>query len=134
MKYLFSTIALIVFTNLCHAQKYFICFTCDEKTSLQISVCYENGKAVYVKYKGQDETIPLIFLREKIEKGSADLSTTYVEKYRGAVNGTYTITHSGNWDYVTYTRKKDNKKFNFTINHETSVNEKDNSYRTTPCF
>ena len=132
-KYLLVGVACI-FSNSIFAKKYYKCFVCDTKPNLQISVCFENERVVYVKYKGQDETIPITFLKTKFENGSAVYNDSYVEKYRGTVNGTYVITHTGNWDYVSYTRKKDGKKFEFTINHETSVNERDNSYRTTPCF
>lgn len=116
------------------AQKHFKCYVCDDNPSLQISICFENEKATYVKYKGQDETISLYFVKSKFEKGGAYPTTidTYVEKYRGETNGTYVLTHSGNWDYVNYSRKSDGKKFNFTIDLSLSI--KGDTYRTTPCY
>jgi hypothetical protein len=135
MKTLLLLTTLILSGTLVNAQKHYICYICDDNSSLQISICFENNKATYVKYKGEDETISLYFVKTKYEEGGAYPTTTetYVEKYRGETNGTYILTHSGIWDYVNYTRKSDGKKFNFTIDHESSA-AKNGGYRTTPCY
>jgi uncharacterized membrane protein YfhO len=134
MNRIYLLVVFLLTQSTTFAQKYFHCFTCDSKPSLQLSVCYENDKIVYVKYKGQDETIPLTFVKNKnisVTAYSTDEST-YTENYRGVVNGTYKFTKSGNWYYITYKRKKDGKVFKFTIDHEKSiVNEE---FRTTPCY
>ncbi|MCR9173550.1 MAG: hypothetical protein NXI10_13700 [bacterium] len=57
--------------------------------------------------------------------------TKYEELIHGIPNGTYTHTHDGIWDYVTYISKR-GKKTKFTINHElTALND---SYRDRPLF
>lgn len=117
------------------AQKFFMCFTNDSNPKLALTVGF-NAKTVrasFVKYKGQDETIPLSYVKQRIpNEGYATTETTYIEKYRGTQTGTYIFTHSGNWVYIKYIRKKDNKKFTFTIDNDLSV--EDGEYRTTPCY
>jgi len=134
LKYMKKTISIVICLLVCISataqKKYFLCFTENENSKLKLSIAYEKGKAVYVKYKGQDESMRLKYVKETYQ--GRNTMTTYSEQYRGKVNGTYVITHSGNWDYVTYIRKRDNKKFEFTIDHESSiVNEE---YRRTPCY
>jgi hypothetical protein len=133
MNKIYLLIVFVFVQTTVFAQKTFKCFTCDSKPNLQFSMCFENDKAIYVKYKGQDETMELLFLKTKNPKKEvATYIETYNEMYRGAVNGTYTITHSGNYDYVVYTRKKDGKKFEFTIDLDRSVINEE--YRKTPCY
>lgn len=133
MKQLFLSAVLFFSCFAAIAEKHFICYDADNNAAMQISICFENEKATYVKYKGQDETISLKFVKRTISKGVANYSEVYTESYRGKVNGSYVLTHSGNYDYVKYTRKKDGKVFNFTINHTNTVSEQGN-YRQTPCF
>ena len=45
----------------------------------------------------------------------------------------YEFEFDGNWVYVYYTRKKDGKKFTYTIDNELSTYE-GNPYRNTACF
>lgn len=71
----------------------------------------------------------LVFKKmEVIEAGSAPYEEYYDEMYNGKINGKYKLTHSGNWDYAEYTRAKDGKVFDFTIEHEVP------QYESEPCF
>ncbi len=129
-----TTLVLFASFLSCSAQTY-ICYKCDAKPSLEISIQFNaKEKATNVKYKGQSSSMALIYLREKYHEGGAHptIDTYYKEMYKGKKTGMYKLTHSGIWDYVEYTRGKDGKKFNFTINHETSIDG--GGYRTTPCF
>lgn len=114
---------------------HYICYTHDDDTSLQLFIAFNaSSNALFVKYKGQKDSIPLINVKEDFQNGGAYPTITqfYDEMLAGEKNGTYELTHSGNWDYAKYTRKKDGKIFRFTINHELTI-QKDN-YRLTPCF
>jgi hypothetical protein len=87
-----------------------------------------------VQYRGQAESIPLLKIDEDLQNEGAypTTETTYQEILDGEVNGTYLLTHSGNWDYAQYTRGRDGKVFSFTIDHERSI--QDGEYRTTACY
>lgn len=114
---------------------HFICYKSDNNSNLAISISFDkDGKALNVKYKGQEESIDLSFKKEEYLEGGAHptIETYYSEIYEGKENGVYKLTHSGVWDYAEYTRSKDGKKFNFTINHELTI--ENDGYRTTPCF
>lgn len=114
---------------------HFICFNNDESSTLKLSIHFnDQGKATALKHKGQNDYIPLQFhtnnfSSEAIIPKSED---QYFEIYDGKKNGDLTITHSGNYDYVRYIRLKDQKVFNFTIDHDATVVQ--GSYRKTPCF
>ncbi|MDN3595486.1 hypothetical protein [Zunongwangia endophytica] len=113
------------------AQLDYICYTSDSNKNKRIWIEFaKNGKAQKVKYEGQKETIDLKYTEEEFQKGGAHptIITYYDEIYQGEVNGTYKLTHSGVWDYVTYTRGKDGKEFNYTIDHEKDP------YGDKPCF
>lgn len=117
------------------AQRFFMCFTNDSNPKLALMVGFDakTEKASFVKYKGQHEAIPLSYIKKRIPNaGYATTETTYLEKYKGKQTGTYIFTHSGNWVYLKYIRKEDNKKFTFTINNDLSV--ENGEYRTTPCY
>jgi len=117
------------------AQKFFMCFKNDSNLELALTVAFDakTEKAVFVKYKGQNETIPLFYSKQSVlNKGYAAYETTYIEKYRGKQTGTYIFTHSGNGEYIKYFRKKDNKTFSFTIDLDASVEHE--TYRKTPCY
>ena len=111
---------------------YYICYNEDNGSSLNLSIGFNNkGRALSVKYKGMNSSMDLIFI--KVENENPDgpypvLVKYYNEMYQEKVNGEYKLTHSGNLDYVEYTRGKDSKKFNFTIDHNS------NSYSYNPCF
>ena len=110
---------------------YYICYNEDNDSSLKLSIEFNNGRALNVKYKGMNSSMDLIFIKEENENpGGAYpvLASYYKEMYQGKVNGEYKLTHSGIWDFVEYIRGKDSKKFNFTIDH------KSNSYSSSPCY
>jgi len=115
--------------------QYFICYKGDANPALEISISFDKEeKALKVKYKGQNEAMNLSFVKEDYLEGGAHptIETYYSEIYEGKENGVYKLSHSGNWDYAEYTRSKDGKKFNFTIDHDLSIGN--DGYRTTPCF
>ena len=111
---------------------YYICYNEDNGSSLNLSIGFNNkSRALSVKYKGMNSSMDLIFIKQENENpGGAYpvLVSYYKEMYKEKVNGEYKLTHSGIWDLVEYTRGKDSKKFNFTIDHNS------NSYSYTPCF
>jgi predicted transcriptional regulator YdeE len=111
---------------------YYICYNEDNGSSLDLSIGFNNkGRALNVKYKGMNSSMDLICIRVENETPGGPypvLVKYYNEMYQDKVNGEYRLTHSGNWDYVEYTRGKDSRKFNFTIDHNS------NSYSYTPCF
>ena len=114
---------------------HFICYISDANANLAISISFdENDNALKVKYKGQEEAMTLSLLKEDMSTEGAypTNETHYSEIYKGKENGTYKLTHSGNWDYAEYTRSKDGKKFNFTIDHDLTIGN--DGYRTSPCF
>jgi len=111
--------------------KKYICYTMDNNKSKRIWIGLDaNENAVAIKYEGQKETISLQYNKEEYLKGGAHptIIKYYNEVYQNKVNGEYKLTHSGLWDYVQYTRGKDGKKFNFTIDHNA------NPYGSSPCF
>ena len=111
---------------------YYICYNEDNGSILNLSIGFNNkGRALNVKYKGMNSSMDLIFIRVENENPGGPypvLVKYYNEMYQDKVNGEYRLTHSGNWDYVEYTRGKDSRKFNFTIDHNS------NSYSYNPCF
>jgi len=110
---------------------HYICYTDDTKKDRRIWIAFtEESKAVKIKYQGQTQSIDLDFKKQDFKKGDAYPTTIdyYDEIYEGKKNGEYKLTHSGNWDYVAYTRGKDGKVFNFTIDHNADP------YGKQPCF
>lgn len=111
---------------------YYICYNEDNGSSLNLSIGFNRkGRALSVKYKGMNSSMDLIFIRVENKNPGGPypvLVKYYNEMYQDKVNGEYRLTHSGNWDYVEYTRGKDSRKFNFTIDHNS------NSYSYNPCF
>ncbi|GAA4235244.1 hypothetical protein GCM10022291_16600 [Postechiella marina] len=109
----------------------YICYTNNNNKSKKIWIGFNNSnKAMKIKYNGQSESIPLKFVRnEYIEGGTQPTIIDYYnEIYNGEINGHYKLTKSGNWYYVLYTRGKDNKEFNFTVDHTMGV------LSSKPCF
>jgi hypothetical protein len=117
-------------TSADEGEGYYICYNNDKKPSMVISIKHVNDKATEVQYKGQTESMKLVFTKEIFMKGGSypTIEKYYDEMYNGKVNGKYKLTHSGNWDYADYTRGKDGKIFKFIIDHEVS------QYRSEPCF
>lgn len=114
---------------------HYICYKNDEKPSMQISIAFdEESNALFVKYKGQNDSIPLQNIKEDFQDNGAYPTITqfYDEIYKGEKNGTYELTHSGIWDYATYRNLKSDKVYKFTIDHDMTVSG--DNYRTTPCF
>jgi hypothetical protein len=118
-----------------YAQKSFRCFDCDNNIKLKISVEYLNDTPISVKYKGQTSSIPLKLIKgsQKTVTGYSTTEESYNEILNGQINGKYIFTHSGNWDYIVYIRK-DDVKFNFTINLNESIKPSGDGYRETPCY
>jgi hypothetical protein len=112
-------------------QVQYVCFTLDSKPSVRIWIKYaKNGKAIELKYLNQSETLKLKHLKEEYKEGGAypTIINYYEEIYNEKVNGTYILTHAGNWDYVKYISTSDSTTFNFTVDHSFTP------YSSTPCF
>ena len=111
---------------------YYICYNEDNDLTLNLSIGFSiNGNALSVKYQGMNSSMDLIFIKEENKNPGGPypvLVSYYNEIYNEKVNGEYKLTHSGIWDLVEYTRGKDLKKFNFTIDRNS------NSYSYNPCF
>ncbi len=93
---------------------------------------------MFVKYSGQQDSIRIFY--SKIIKSKNDgipavyWAKTYIEKVKGKITGEYTFTNAGTYQLdVTYTRKKDNKEFYFSIIELTEGND-DRPFRLRPCF
>lgn len=109
----------------------YICYTSDTQKNKKIWISFNNSnKATKIRYKGQSESIPLEYIRnEYIEGGTQPTIIDYYnEIYNGKINGRYKLTKSGNWYYVSYKREKDDKEFNFAIDHNV------NNFTSIPCF
>jgi len=114
---------------------HYICYTNDDKPSMQLSIAFnDEGNALFVKYKGQKDSISLKNVKEDYAEGGAYPTITqfYDEIYNGSKNGSYELTHSGNWDYVVYRSLKNEKVFKFTIDHTATI--VGGMYRKTACF
>lgn len=110
---------------------HYICYTNDKVTSKKVWISFNKAnQALQIKYLGQTEGIDLKYVKEDYIKGGTHptIIKYYNEIYNEKINGIYKLTHSGNWDYISYTRGKDSKEFNFTIDHTA------NPYGTKPCF
>jgi len=113
----------------------YICYTSDDGSSMQLSIAFnDDGNALFVKYKGQKDSIPLLNIKEDYQGDGAYPTITqfYDEMIDGKKNGSYELTHSGNWDYATYRPVQKDTMFKFTIHHEMTV--VNGAYRKTPCF
>jgi len=69
-------------------------------------------------------------LNKDLSQGST-IKKRYDEILLGIKSGSYTITHQGNYDYLTYTAR-DGKVFNYTIDFKKS--EENGEYKKTPHF
>jgi hypothetical protein len=117
------------------AQRSYRCFDSDDNVKLKISVEYLNDLPISVKYKGQSASIPLSLIKgsQKTIEGFSTIEESFNEMLNGQINGKYIFTHSGIWDYIVYIRK-DGAQFNFTINHDESLNPSGDGYREAPCY
>lgn len=110
---------------------HYICYIDDNNPNRRIWISFtERGKAIQVKYFGQQEGIDLVYKKEESWEGGAHptIIKYYDEIYNGKVNGQYELMHSGIWDYALYIRGKDSKKFRFTIDLDID------QYGPEPCF
>lgn len=108
---------------------YYISYNSDDKKSKELMIAFtENGKGLFAKYYGQPRQIELRF--KKDESQGRNIVELYDEIVNGEINGTYKLSHSGNYDYAEYTNKKSGKKYTFTINHDVTI--MDDTYRTVP--
>jgi len=98
----------------------------DKETNVWVSFT-ASGKGIEIKYKDQKVARQIVFEKEKVYPNGT-ISSDYKEIVDGEINGTYTLTHSGIWDYVSYIRAKDLKEFSFSIKHD------GNPYGKKPCF
>ena len=113
------------------ANYHYICYTFDNNKDKRIWIEFtEDGKATRLKYQGQNNAIDLDFQDEDSSQNGAYPTTvsTYNEMINGKINGVYTLTHGGVWDYVSYKNATSSKEFSFTIDHEADP------YGKTPCF
>lgn len=115
-------VCIFFFAIKVNAQRKFTCFVNDKNPDLQISVCFDNNdRAKFVKYKGQDETIPLFYsktVRSPNPGGNPPVYgfVTYIEKYRGKITGKYVFDNASKYRLgVTYIRARDNKEFYFEV-------------------
>ena len=122
-------VVTLLFLTLCLTKSY----------SQNMFACFENDKAKFVKYKGQNETIPLFYSKRETTNNDGGIPAVYwaeiyTEKYRGKVTGTYTFTNAGTHGLdVTFKRKKDGKEFYFAI-IEGSQDSDNSTYSSQPCF
>ncbi len=131
---LISILFTLFIGTIVYSQKNYRCFNCDDNTKLKISVEYNRyEKPISVKYKGQKTSIGLIPINGSAKYNQSNSSEAFNEILNGQIIGKYVFTHSGNWDYIVYTRK-DGKKFKFTINLEESLNQNSDGYREEPCY
>lgn len=81
-----------------------------------------NGKGAFVQYQNKEEIIPLKINKivkdsSEVESGQPTFTTYYWDEIvNGKINGTYELTEwPRNIGDVSYTRKKDNKKFQLEL-------------------
>lgn len=113
---------------------HYICFRENDIKDLEISVSFDiYNNALEVKYKGQTNALLLHYIDEVIiTPGKPATKTIYSEMLDGVEIGIFEFTHTGNWDYAKYVRKKDGEEFNFTIDHDQTVTG--SGYRIIPCY
>ena len=113
---------------------HFVCYEQDGGGPLALQVEYVGEVAWRVKYAGQTERLYLqLDSREMTTDGAYPVTTSrYIELVNDDENGQYELTHSGNYDYLVYTRGRDGKVFKFTADNELS--SRGEGYRTSPCY
>ena len=122
------------------SQNKYACFENDKNKSLKITVIFDkNEKAKFIKYQGQKDSIYIVYSKIIKSKNPGGIPAEYweeiyLEKYNGRVTGKYSFTNAGTYQLdVTYTRKKDKKKFYFQIIDNT-IDPINQPFRSTPCF
>lgn len=102
----------------------YICFNRNNQNSNKLMFGLDDKEnALFAQYKNQEDIIELDFVSKDFPTpGYPTYTLTYKEIVGGKVNGTYVLTHSGNYDYVKYINNE-GKIFNFTnIPKESYVN------------
>lgn len=112
---------------------YYLCFTGDNNPELCLSIKFVNNKAIHASYNGNPEGMQMVYLKDTLINlgGPVRIISDYQELYDGKENGFYEITSAGNYTYVKYIRRKDGKKFNFSIDFDRSI--VNDEYTTKPC-
>ncbi len=131
----FSSYRTIDLANRRAKEGTYICFQSDEDETLRLSVYFSaDAKARAMKYEGKNDWTHLIYNTSELKDDGPNPSfiDQYYEYYRGKKFGLFNLRHSGDWDYIKYSRLRDAKEFNFTIDHETTL--VDGAHRRTPCF
>lgn len=110
---------------------FYVCYSNDRNTDELIWIKFTaTGRAKQVKYSNQDQIVPLDFIETVVRQGGAYPTTisSYFERNGDVVTGKYTLTQSGNWEYVEYSGNDIPGVSAFTINRGPDT------YRDTPCF
>ncbi len=124
------------------AQYKYACFKSATNKEVQLTVYFKNKKAIYIKYKGQKKSIPLIYSNTKqtpnIGGSPAFFWTeTYLVKTGKKITGSYVFTNGGSFEltltYISSNTKNKIPKMSFTI-IESLAGENFSAYRDTPCF
>jgi hypothetical protein len=121
------------------AQDKYACFKSEANKKIQLSVYFKKKKAVFIKYKGQKKSIPLIYsTTQQTGEGAGSPSffwtETYLVKTGKKITGTYIFTNAGAYELqLTYTDNKTRKKTSFSI-IESMAGENFSPYRDSPCF
>ena len=139
MKLLFTFLVALLTSTSPFAQTQYACFKSDANKKVQLTVCFQKKKALYVKYRGQKKIIRLIYSSTKqTDNGGGTPSffwkETYLVKTGKTITGTYEFTNGGAYELqLTYINKKTKSKTNFTI-IENLAGDNFMPYRDTPCF
>lgn len=113
------------------APDHYIIFNSAKNGKNKLMIAFdENDFAQYAKYEGQSRQIELKFKSEK--SSGKKIIRVYTELIHGIPNGTYTHTHDGVWDYITYKGNSGNEA-KFNINHDLTTPE-GSAYRKKPLF
>ena len=111
---------------------HYIVFNSEKKGNNKLMLGMdEKEQVLYAKYEGQSRQIQLKKVSDSMD--GKKIIMVYQELIHGIPNGTYTHTHDGNWDYVTY-KGKNGKEVKFTINHALTLLNSGDGYRDTPLF
>lgn len=79
LQLLFSFTFLLFALTSIHAQNLYSCFQNDKNQNLKISACFDkNDRAIYVKYKGNEETIPLFYSKKEVTPNTGGHPSAYV--------------------------------------------------------
>ncbi|HRD42166.1 MAG TPA: hypothetical protein PLN30_00370 [Ferruginibacter sp.] len=114
----------------------YTCFISDNGKMAISAGFNDDGKIVHVKYRGQKDSIVLKFIKEvQVPEGYKTITRQIYNEYlKGKLNGIYVYDdYWGMGASLTYTRKKDKKKFEFHLDRERDENFEFTN-RATPCY